>query len=46
MIKMKEQLQQRLESLKKEYESGQQVLAELQTKQANVRETLWSSRPN
>ena len=37
---MKEQLQQRLQQLKTEYESGQQVLAELETKQANVRETL------
>ena len=40
MIKMKEQLQQRLQQLKTEYESGQKVLAELETKQANVRETL------
>ncbi len=37
---MKEQLQQRLQQLKTEYESGQKVLAELETKQANVRETL------
>ena len=37
---MKEQLQQRLQQLKTEYESGQKVLAELQTKQTNVRETL------
>lgn len=37
---MKEQLQQRLQQLKTEYESGQQVLAELETKQANVRDTL------
>ena len=37
---MKEQLQQRLKSLKIEYESGQKVIKELETKQANVRDTL------
>lgn len=37
---MKEQLRNRLQSLKTEYESGQKVLAELETKQANVRDTL------
>ena len=37
---MKEQLSQRLEQLKAEYESGQQVLAELETKRSNVKETL------
>jgi predicted nuclease with TOPRIM domain len=37
---MKEQLQQRLETLKAEFESGQKVLAELEAKQTNVRETL------
>ncbi len=37
---MKEQLQQRLESLKAEFESGQKVLAELDAKQANLHETL------
>ena len=37
---MKEQLKQRLEDLKAEFESGQKVLAELDAKQANLRETL------
>ena len=37
---MKEQLSQRLEQLKAEYESGQQVLAELESKRSNVKETL------
>ena len=37
---MKKQLKQRLESLKIEYESGQKVIKELETKQANVRDTL------
>ena len=37
---MKEQLEQRLQELKAEFESGQKVLADLEAKQANVRETL------
>ncbi|NER86376.1 hypothetical protein [Moorena sp. SIO3A2] len=37
---MKEQLEQRLTQLKAEFESGQKVLADLEAKQANVRETL------
>lgn len=37
---MKERLQQRLQSLKTEFESGQKMLAELEAKQANLRETL------
>jgi predicted nuclease with TOPRIM domain len=37
---MKEQLQQRLQSLKTEYEAGQKMLADLETKQANLRDTL------
>lgn len=37
---MKQQLQQRLQSLKAEFEAGQKVLADLEAKQANVRETL------
>ncbi|MBW4493630.1 MAG: hypothetical protein KME26_11205 [Oscillatoria princeps RMCB-10] len=37
---MIERLQQRLESLKAEYQAGQKMLAELETKQANLRETL------
>jgi predicted nuclease with TOPRIM domain len=37
---MKEQLEKRLTELKAEFESGQKVLAELEAKQASVRETL------
>ena len=37
---MKEQLQQRLQSLKQEYKSGQAMLAELEAKRANLKETL------
>jgi uncharacterized coiled-coil protein SlyX len=37
---MKQQLEQRLEELKSEFTSGQQVLADLEAKQVNVRETL------
>lgn len=37
---MRKQLEQRLQQLKAEYESGQKVLAELETKEANVKETL------
>jgi uncharacterized coiled-coil protein SlyX len=37
---MKKQLEQRLQQLKAEFESGQKVLADLDAKQANVRETL------
>ncbi|MBD2251972.1 hypothetical protein [Nostoc parmelioides] len=37
---MKEQLQQRLQQLKTEYESGQKILLELETRQSNLRETL------
>jgi predicted nuclease with TOPRIM domain len=37
---MKEQLQQRLESLKTEYATGQKMLADLETQQANLRDTL------
>lgn len=37
---MKEQLGQRLTELKAEFESGQKMLAELDAKQANLRETL------
>lgn len=33
-------LRQRLQSLKTEYESGQKLLAELEARQANVRDTL------
>ncbi|WP_448573735.1 hypothetical protein [Trichothermofontia sp.] len=37
---MKEQLQERLQALKSEYESGQRLLSELELKQANLRDTL------
>ena len=37
---MKEQLEQRLQSLKAEFESGQKMLADLEAKQTNLRETL------
>ena len=37
---MREQLQTRLTTLKAEYESGQQMLAELEQKQRNLRDTL------
>lgn len=37
---MKEQLEQRLEELKTEFESGQKILAELDAKQADLTNTL------
>ena len=37
---MKEQLEKRLQELKTEFESGQKMLAELEAKQANLKETL------
>ena len=37
---MKEQLTERLEKLKGEFESGQKMLADLETKQANLQQTL------
>jgi predicted nuclease with TOPRIM domain len=37
---MKKQLEQRLQQLKAEFESGQKVLADLESKQVNVHETL------
>jgi len=37
---MKEQLEQRLQSLKTEYEEGQKMLADLESKQANLQGTL------
>ena len=37
---MKEQLERRLDDLKTEYEAGQKMLAELEIKQAALRETL------
>lgn len=37
---MKQQLQQRLQELKSEYEAGKKIAAELEAKQANLRDTL------
>ena len=37
---MKDQLEQRLTELKAEFEAGQQMLAELESKQANLEKTL------
>ena len=37
---MKEQLEQRLEELKAEFESGQKMLADLEARQANLRDSL------
>ena len=37
---MRKELQQRLQSLKSEYEAGQKMMAELEAKQANLRDTL------
>lgn len=37
---MKEQLEKRLAELKAEFASGQKVMADLETKQANLRDTL------
>ena len=36
----KDQLEQRLKELKAEFESGQKVLADLQAREANTRNTL------
>lgn len=37
---MREQLEKRLNQLKAEFESGQQMLADLETRQASLQETL------
>jgi hypothetical protein len=37
---MREQMEARLNSLKTEFKAGQEILAELETRQANVRNTL------
>ena len=37
---MRQQLEQRLQQLKTEFESGQKVLAELEAKQASIQNTL------
>lgn len=37
---MREQLMERLQSLKAEFESGQQMLADLESRQTQLRETM------
>jgi predicted nuclease with TOPRIM domain len=37
---MREQLEHRLQELKSEYEAGQKMLADLEVRQAQLRETL------
>ena len=37
---MREQLEKRLQALKNEFETGQKMLADLEAKQMNLRETL------
>jgi hypothetical protein len=37
---MREQLEQRLQELKTEFEAGQKLLADLETKQENLKQTL------
>ncbi|NJM61460.1 MAG: hypothetical protein HC849_16705 [Oscillatoriales cyanobacterium RU_3_3] len=37
---MKQQLEQRLQSLKSEFEAGQKMLADLEAQQASLRDTL------
>jgi predicted nuclease with TOPRIM domain len=37
---MKEQLQKKIQELRSEYEAGQKMLADLETKQVNLRQTL------
>ncbi len=37
---MKEQIQQRLKQLRVEYEAGQKMLADLESKEAEIRQTL------
>lgn len=37
---MREQLEHRLQGLKSEYEAGQKMLADLEVRQAQLRETL------
>ena len=37
---MRDKLEKRLAELKQEYESGQKMMAELETKQNNLRDTL------
>ena len=37
---MREQIEQRLQELRNEYEAGQKILSELGTRQANMQETM------
>ena len=37
---MRQQLEQRIKKLKAEFEAGQKMLAELESKQTNIRETM------
>ena len=37
---MKEQIQERIQQLKAEYESGQKMLADLETQESNLRTTM------
>lgn len=37
---MKEQIKERIEQLKAEYESGQKMLADLETQESNLRTTM------
>jgi hypothetical protein len=37
---MKQQLEQRLKELRDQFESGQKMMADLESKQANLRDTL------
>ncbi len=37
---MKEQLEQRLKKLKTEFESGQKIIADMEVRQSNLRNTL------
>jgi septal ring factor EnvC (AmiA/AmiB activator) len=37
---LRQQLEQRLDALQREFETGQRVLAELEAKQASLRDTL------
>ncbi len=41
---MRDQLEQRLKELKAEFEAGQKMMADLETKRANLRDTLLRAR--
>ena len=38
---MRKQIEERLSTLQAEFKAGQEILAELETRQSNVRSTLW-----